>query len=70
MHTVHTYSNGSQAATLIGSFAADDGAKIEVLEQAGRFFIKRNNTQAGSAYGDKGSAVLKAQAVANFGETL
>ena len=68
--TAFTYSNGNKLATLIGSFIADDGAKIEVVEQAGRFFIKRNGTQAGNTYGDRGSAVLKAQAAAYLGEEL
>lgn len=70
MQYAYTYTNGRKPATLISSFVADDGAKIEVVEQFGRFFIKRNGTQVGNTYGSQAPAIHKAQAAAYFGEAL
>jgi hypothetical protein len=70
MQTAYTFSNSTKPATLVDSLIADDGTKIEVVKQAGVFFIKRNGAQVGGAYGSEAAALLKAQAAAYFGESL
>lgn len=70
MTTVYTYSNGIKFATTVTTVTADNGDKLEVVEQAGRFFIKRNGTQTGPDYGSKEPAIIKVQAVAYLGELL